>query len=61
MTRKHFDAIATEINRAYRLVETPGEGQILRITIGNLSESFAKINPRFDRWKFYDACTVIDK
>ena len=63
--RKHYRAIAEIIKREYRLANrNPSieSSAAQYVTIDSIKESlanyFAITNPRFDRQKFFDACTI---
>ena len=58
MTRKHFEAIAWQINEHRVHSEVPGVSMTLDILAHQLAHSFEGFNPNFDRARFLDACGV---
>jgi len=59
MTKKHFKAVAEIVKEAKEDWRggTPTEAILISIE-ENLATYFAKINPYFDRRKFFDACDI---
>ena len=58
MTRKHFEAIAWQINEHRQHSQVPGASQTLDILARQLAHSFEGFNPNFDRARFLAACGV---
>lgn len=69
MTKKDYELIAKRIKQQFKLrcfnpfndeLITIGTSEAaakaLHATVEFLSNDFEKENPRFDRWKFYEAC-----
>lgn len=56
MTRKHFNAIAEDINHRYRCAEPSARWELVTLA-SDLATTFKKFNPNFDRFKFIEACT----
>lgn len=63
MTRKHFIAVANTINCELmsmfheRGPEATHEREAIVRTAGRLADTFATINPNFNRQRFLTACT----
>jgi hypothetical protein len=60
MTRKHFTDIASRFNRRYR-DSSPEERATLLLIMGDLADIFKQVNPNFDRYRFYEACTDVEE
>ena len=55
MTRKHFEAVAEEVQRL------PGISDTKRALLATrLAVRFQSFNPKFDHARFIDACTAGD-
>ncbi|UTC29822.1 hypothetical protein BAJUN_01920 [Bajunvirus bajun] len=59
MQKRHFEAVAADIRRAYQQAESDGERRGCYAVAHNLAETFAAANPLFDRQRFLVACGVV--
>lgn len=60
MTKKDFTAIAREFQEIKYSVSTQEEMSLLRQLATNLSYYFKETNPRFNQYKFLNACGWYD-
>lgn len=56
MTRKHFEAIASDIRHSYENADGDAERFAVRSVAAKLSVTFSIFNPNFDRARFLAAC-----
>lgn len=57
MTKKHFVAIASALNTAYRAENTDTGREAVERAILNIAATLRGTNPRFDVNRFISACT----
>jgi hypothetical protein len=63
MSRKHYEAIAADIKRRFKLIPDPDgrdqelAGQLFGVA-NDLADLFEADNPNFDRGRFLKACGV---
>ncbi len=60
MTRKDYEALASDIRHAHTWWMTEEEKQaahrVMSVFVENVTEYFAEDNPRFDKARFVEAC-----
>lgn len=59
MQKRHFEAVARDIRRAYQTAESDGERRGCYAVASNLCDTFAAANPLFQRQRFLVACGVV--
>lgn len=63
MTKKDYQLIAEAIKRtAWDVdeIDRPAKDKKLKAVSGELASKLEKDNPRFDRVRFFEACTVFE-
>lgn len=59
MTRKHFEAIASDIRQTRECIHNK-DYYIVDALAQALALSFMQVNPRFDRERFLQACGITE-